>query len=288
MGGKSNTPPAPDYMGLAQQQTTAQQNLTQQQTTANRPNQATPWGSLDWTHSGTGPNETWASTETLNPLEQATLTGQQTGQEAGVQAAGNLFNSAPGMGTPYDFSKGPQVQGGNYYNTDASNAVWDEFKGMEQPLQAQQTQSQQAQLEAQGLRPGDPGYDTSMRNLSNTQFQQTQNAEDQAVLAGEQEAQTMQGMDVQAQNQFINEQEAQKTGNINLWNSLMGNNVTPLQTPSFAQAGGVQAPDLMGAAENLYGAEANTTNAQNAASGNLFSGLGQLASSGALAYLAFA
>lgn len=281
MGGKSNTPPAPDFTSLANQQFGQQQQLLQQQTTANRPNQITPWGNLNWSQD---PNTgQWTSQTQLNPTAAQTLQEQQAGQATAAGAAQNLFNTS-GIGGGLNFSGAPQVQSGNYYNPQAQQAVWNQFQTMQQPLQQQQTQSQQSQLEAQGLRPGDPAYDTAMKNLSNTQYQQTQAAQDQAVLAGQQEAAQMQGMDIAAQNQYINAQTQQQMGNMNLYNSMMGNPMGQLQTPGFAPQGAGQPAQLLNAAEQQYGAELNATNAQNAASGNMMSGLESLGSAGIMAY----
>jgi hypothetical protein len=55
-GGKGgDAPDAPDYMGLAQQQAQLQQQLINQTTAANRVNQYTPYGSLEWSRSGSTP-----------------------------------------------------------------------------------------------------------------------------------------------------------------------------------------------------------------------------------------
>jgi hypothetical protein len=48
-----SAPDAPDYDKLAQAQTAAQIAINRQTTKANRPNQYTPWGSIEWTQ-GTG------------------------------------------------------------------------------------------------------------------------------------------------------------------------------------------------------------------------------------------
>lgn len=294
MGGKSETPATPDYSGLAQQQGQISSNLLNQQTAANRSDTSTPYGSTSW-QAPTTPGGQWTGSETLNPALQQTLTSQEAAGEqqaaTGQQQAGaqqNLFNSFNGSGgySPIDYSGVPTVQGGNYYNQDAQNAVWNQFQGMELPLQQQQTEQQQSQLQGQGLRPGDAAYDTAMKNLSNTQYQQTQSAQDQAVLAGEQEGQTMQGMDVQAQNSGINLAN-QKLNNVNMFNSLMGQpgQINPTSTPTSigaSNAGVAQTPDLTGAAQNTYGSQLNSTNASNAANGNLWQGLGSAATLAAM------
>src|ERR1017187_7022273 len=99
MGGKSSTPPTPDYGTLAQQQGNISSNLLNQQTTANRSDSSTPYGSTTWS-APTTPGGQWTGTESLNPTLQNTLnTQEQTGQQqAGTQqqqagAQNSLFNS---------------------------------------------------------------------------------------------------------------------------------------------------------------------------------------------------
>jgi hypothetical protein len=296
VGGKSEAPPAPDYGELATQQGQISSNLLQQQTTANRPDTTTPFGSTAWNYNPL--TQTWGGSQTLTPQLQGILGQTETnaGQTAGVQGqelgqAGNLFNADTSSGAfgPINYSGVQPVESGNYYNPQAQNAVWNEFQTMEQPLQQQQTESQQSQLEGQGLRPGDAAYNTAMGNLSNTQYQQDQAAQDQAVLAGEQEAQTMQGMDVQAANAQTSAINNNVSGNLNLFNSLMGGGGTQpnygTSSLSPTNAGVSQTPDLLGAQQQTYDAMLNQTNASNAASGSLWGGLGSILGTAASFFL---
>lgn len=286
MGSKSQAPPAPDYVDLASEQGQISGQLTQQQSAENHPDTTTPYGETGWTYNPQ--TQQWSGDSTLNPTLQNTLDTQENTGLAGanVQAgqvgeSQNILNSELGSGNfnPLSYSGTQQVQGGNYNNQQAQDATWNEFQTMQQPLQAQQTQAEQAQLYGQGLRPGDAAYDTATNNLSNTQYQQTQNAEDQSVLAGDQEAQTMQGMDVQAQQAQIAAMNGQQNQNLNLYNSLM---TSPGQqygssTISGPTTGVAQTPDIVGAEGQTYGAQLNQTNAANAASSGTAQGAGSLA-----------
>lgn len=267
MGSKSSTPPTPDYTGIAQQQFQEQEQLNQQNTTANRPDQTTPWGSTDWTQGADG---SWSENQSLNPQEQANLTQQQQQQGSNIGAGRNLFNSS---GLANGLNGAPKVNSGQYYDSNARNAVWDQFQSMQNPLMDQQTEQQLSQLQAQGLRPGDPAYDSALSNLRSSQGATRNQAMDQAVLTGSQVGQSNQGMDVQAQNAY----DQQKMGNYNLFNGLMGNQQGSLNMPGYTGATPTQAPDLVGAASNSYGAALNGTNASNAANGNMWSGLASAA-----------
>lgn len=77
-----DTPPAPDYMGIAQLQSDTSRDIANQLTWANRPNQSTPWGNTNW-HAervrdpATGQRVTrWSQRTALNPQLQATLNNQ--------------------------------------------------------------------------------------------------------------------------------------------------------------------------------------------------------------------
>jgi Chaperone of endosialidase len=266
VGSKSETPATPDYYGLANQQFGQNQQLLEQQTQANRPNQATPWGATNWSQD---PQGNWSEIQSLNPQEQANLTGQQSQTGTNIAAGRNLFNSS-GIGN--GLNGAPQVHGGQYYDKDARDAVWNQFQSMENPLMDQQSEQQISQLQAQGLRAGDPAYDSAMRNLASSQGAERNNAMSQSVLTGSQVGAQNQGMDVQAQNAF----DQQRMGNYNLFNGLMGNQQGSLQMPGFTGAGQGQGADLMGAANSAYGAALNQTNAQNASNAQTTQGIESL------------
>jgi len=220
------------------------------------------------------------------------------GQLQGLQQ--NLLNQeGSSVYSPIDYSGVQQVQGGNYYDKNAQDAVWNQFQTMQEPLLNQQTEQQQSQLEAQGLRPGDSAYDTAMKNLSNTQYQQQQSAMNQAVLAGEQAAQSNQALDVNAANsqeQLINDKSL---NNANLFNQLMGSQVGSTSLPGISTSGAqlptqlstqasgtAQTPNLLNAGESQYQAALDAYNAQQGQAASTNAGLEGLGSA-ALMALAF-
>jgi hypothetical protein len=75
MGKGGSAPPPPDYSGAARE--TAQGNLdaARANIAANRVNQYTPYGSLEYTMSGEDKygNPTWSATQTLAPEQQQLL-----------------------------------------------------------------------------------------------------------------------------------------------------------------------------------------------------------------------
>jgi len=69
MGGKSSAPAAPDYTAAAQATAAGNLAAAQTATAANRVNQVTPYGTLNYDITGKDPygNPTWTATQTLEP-----------------------------------------------------------------------------------------------------------------------------------------------------------------------------------------------------------------------------
>lgn len=115
MGGKSDPPPAPDYVGAANAQAKSSQEATQQQTWANRPTISTPWGTSSWTPSqqtdpSTGQSVTsWANNIQLAPEQQAALNAQMQIQQGRSQGAQTLLDQSVGaFQQPMDWQGLPQ------------------------------------------------------------------------------------------------------------------------------------------------------------------------------------
>jgi hypothetical protein len=299
-----STPAAPDYTQAAEQQGYQTQALNAQQTANNRPDVNTPWGTLTYTDTPGGIDpatgtevDQWNENVSLSPAEQAAVNSQQAIQQGTSGIAQNLLNQVgtqiqqPNTAAPQESQLTGAGQGIDYNpqaeDMQAQNAVWNQFENLEEPLQQQQTQGEQAQLAAQGLKPGDAAYNTAMQNLSNTQSTQTQNAQDQAVLAGEQEGSTLfnEGNAAQAQgfgqdttqtgynNSLIGsniQNQQAETGlnqeqagyDLNLMNAaLNGQQVGMPSFPGTTSSGSGQAANLLNAAENQGQADLNSYNA---------------------------
>lgn len=71
--GKKSAPAAPDYNSLAIMQAAANAQQAEANVTANRVNQTTPYGSLNYTKN---PNGTWSSVETVSPEAQHAIDSQ--------------------------------------------------------------------------------------------------------------------------------------------------------------------------------------------------------------------
>lgn len=198
--GKPSTPAAPavpDYTGAAN--ATAQGNLeaARAAAAANRVNQVTPYGNLNYAQTGTDSygNPTWTATQTLSPDQQAiyqadvnaskglgtsinsALGRVQQGMEQGFNPntpAINYGGQTPNLKT--DFGQAPTAQGvdaaGNLKSDLASSsgmAGWDRASAiLNQRLQPQmQMQNEQldTKLRNQGIMPGTEAYNRAKSSL---------------------------------------------------------------------------------------------------------------------------
>jgi hypothetical protein len=242
-------PPAPDYRGAAQE--TAQGNLeaAQAATAANRVNQITPYGNLNYAETGTDSrgNPIWTATTTLSPAQQQLLDMQnqasaglgsaitsQLGQVQDVMGRGFNPNTpaiqyggqGPQLG---QVGQGPQFQSlgsanpmARAGNTDALQRSLGQNVGMEgwdrasnllmqrlDPQLERQQERQDAQLAAQGIPVGSQAYTRAKQDLG----QQQNDARIQAQLQAQGIQQNLFGQELQT-GQFGNQATTQQQQNL--------------------------------------------------------------------------
>ncbi len=196
MGGKSSPPPAPDYLGAAQQQASSSRELTDVQNWANRPTQNTPWGSTNWsanaaTDPSTGkPITQWTQNTTLAPQLQGALNDQLSVQSGKSDLAeGFMGRVANEFSQPFDWNGLPKA--GSLGQAPTMNASAGDYSqslqfdvnpmtqnlqtgfGMRGPQQGMNPMSNQVQ---RGLNTGDnpslPQIDSSYRDTVANQLMQ--------------------------------------------------------------------------------------------------------------------
>lgn len=219
MGSSPKAPPPPDYRGLAAQQAEIDRRAVLEQTIANRPNQNTPMGSVQWTRDPQSGQ--WTQNETWHPGLQQSFDQSLNLQNQALQQAGNLGNQqfqGPGVSPsfqphqtstqqfqPSQFGVGQyggnewnmQDYGGNPGNLPQyDQASGDEFARMYteslmnrlKPQQGREQESMDSKLRLQGLQPGTEAYDRAYRNLLTSHGDVNAQAELQGMMAGGQEA----------------------------------------------------------------------------------------------------
>ena len=270
LGPAPSAPAAPDYTGAAQQ--TAQGNLdaARAATAANRVNQVTPYGNLDYTQSGTDQygNPTWTATTSLSDVGQQLLNNQNNAS----LGLGGTINSALGR---------VQSTMGQGFNPNLPNiginAGQDYQDAYMQRLRPQIEQGREAlnvSLANSGIPVGSEAYKRAMM---------TQGQKENDLMLGA----TTQGFGVGLQ------------ANQNAYNQAMTNYNLPLNTLSSLRTGAqVQNPsfvnsanqattsgaDILGASQMGYNAQMGDFNAKNAAQSNLNSGLFGLAGAGMMGF----
>jgi hypothetical protein len=242
--GSPQTVATPNYSQAAQD--TAASNLKNAQiaTAANRVNQSTPYGSLNYKQSTDQfGNPVWSATQSLNPTLQGavdTSLGNVASQYQNNFTGGNLPSYGINPGETY------------------SDAILRRL----QPLQAQARESSDVQLANQGIMPGSEAY-----NRAKTLLMQGQNDQLTSAIVG--------GINtgLQANQQQYNQNLTNYNNPLNVAQGIQGLTQQNFVNPySQAATAGADITGAMGLTNQSQQANANAVNAQNNAMMNgLFS-----------------
>lgn len=253
--GKREAPPPPDYGAAAQATAAGNLENARYATKANRANQYTPYGSLEWTDLG---NDKWEQRINLTPQGQALL-------DQDNKTASNLASL---QDTAFQGVRDQQARGWNDANLVQSpfnpgETAQDAIMRRVQPQLDRSRTSAETKLANMGVQKGSEAWRNAMDDLG----RQENDAYSQAALQGIQTGQ-------QARQQGIQEQQYFNSRDLNMLNALRtGAQVTNPQFGSYAQQATTAGPDMLGAANSTYNAQLGATNAKNAATGNLMGGL---------------
>ena len=202
-GGKGSAPAAPDYTAAAEKQGESSKEVTNIQTWANRPNQVTPWGSVNWTPSGTvdpatGQNVTqWQQSYNLTPESQRALDAQLKLQTDRSELAGSFMDRVrndldtpfnwggmPAAGKPLERTEfervgtAPRLQTELDTSANAAerqrieNALFDRMR----PIHERQQSSLDAKLANMGITMGSEAYNREMQRIGDQQSRERFNA----------------------------------------------------------------------------------------------------------------
>ena len=306
LGPAPSPPPAPDYTGAAQATAAGNLQAAQTATAANRVNQVTPYGNLNYTESGTDSqgNPTWTATTSLNNVGQQLLDTQNNaslglGQTINAQL-GNVQNV---MGNGFNPQTGPITTNAGQANLNANYQTnpnyasgmqgWDQanqiLQARLQPQMAQDKESQAASLANQGIVQGTKAYDNAMRTFNQGQNDLLTNSQ----LAGQQIGNSLFNQGIAGgnfQNQAQQQQYNQALTNYNLplntLNALRSG--AQVQNPTFQnvpQQATTSGADVLGATTAAGNYNLGTYNAQQAAQSGMNSGLLGLGGSLGAGYL---
>jgi hypothetical protein len=244
--GSPQTVATPDYTGAARE--TAQANLeaARAATAANRVNQITPYGNLNYAITGEDKygNPTWTATQTMTP-ELQNITNASIGQ----------LSSQYGN-TPFT--------GGNLpsYGINPNETYSDAIMRRLQPQMEMEKKQFDAQMANQGIPVGSEAYTNAAR-----QFQQGQNDKLTSAVTGGM------GVGLAANQQQYNQNLTNYQLPLNI-----ASNIKAIATPGYvnpasqATTAGADIMGAMGLANQSNQANANAANARaNATMGGLFS-----------------
>ncbi len=260
-GGKGDAPDPPDYAGAAQQ--TAAGNLETARATAaaNRVNQYTPYGSLEYAPTSTDiyGNQLYKVTQTLSPSQQDIL-NKQTALNSGL-----LGTAQSGLNYAQGVLSQPGVDTSKLANIgiNPGETYSDAIMRRLQPQMERQTAGLETNLINKGIAPGTEAWKTAK-----TEQAQAQNdAMTSAIIQG-------MGQGLAARQQGFQESAYNQMQPINVINALRTG--SQVQNPTFVnpvQQAQTAGADLLGAAQNQYAGQLGAYNAQQAAQGNFMGGL---------------
>ena len=214
--GKSS-PAAPDYKGAADATAAGNLEAARAAAAANRVNQVTPYGTLNYTHdTSQGPDSGWTATQSLAPEQQQQLaeTNKLTTGLLGTAGTGlGYVNDALSTGGKLDESKLSQMP-------IAGQSVQDAIMSRLQPQIARNEDTLRTRLQNSGVFEGSEQWKNAMRDQSLSENDLYTNAALQGINTG-----------LQARQQGIQEQYGAQDRPLNIVNALRTGN--QVQTPTF-------------------------------------------------------
>jgi hypothetical protein len=262
--GSPTQPATPDYTGAAQATAAGNLDAARAATAANRVNQVTPYGSLNYAVTGKDPygNPTWTATTSLSPDQQQlynydinTSKGLGELQQKGLGYVGNMLDKPFSTQNLAQFG----IKGGESYE----NAIMRRL----QPTIAAETKSFDAQMANQGIPVGSEAYENARRVFDARQNDKLTSAITGGFDVGSRMRQQQFGEEAYMRNEPINTLNAVRSGS-----QVTGPSGYFVNAPQQATTSGADYLSAAGMTGNANIAAANAENAQrNAMIQGLFS-----------------
>jgi hypothetical protein len=236
LGPAPSAPAAPDYSAAARQ--TAEGNLAAARaaTAANRVNQITPYGELQYSITGEDPygNPTWTATQTFSPAQQRLLDIQnQLSYGVGQLGTKGLEYVGQQLETPFDVSQLPSI------GINPSETYSDAIMRRLQPQLTQQNEQFEQSMANQGIPVGSEAYNRAKMALGQRQNDLMLGAQTQGLQAG-----------LSARQQQLGELAYRRNEPLNVLSALRtGSQVTAPTYINAPQQATTTGPDLLTAAQ---------------------------------------
>jgi hypothetical protein len=260
LGPAPSAPAAPDYRAAAQETAAGNIDAARVATAANRVNQVTPYGNLNYSITGQDPygNPTWTATQTLAPAQQQLLDYQNQASLGLGKLAGQGLGYVENMlNTPFNTAALPST------GFNPSQTYQEAYMQRLAPQITQNREQLQQQLANKGIDIGSEAYDRAMMQQAQRENDLLAAATTQGFGVGQQARQSALQEQAYLRNEPLNTLSAVRTG-------------AQVQGPQFvnsAQQATTAGPDLLGAAGMQYNAQMGDFNAKQAAQANLNQGL---------------
>jgi hypothetical protein len=271
LGPAPSAPAAPDYRAAAQETAAGNLEAARAATAANRVNQITPYGRLEYSVTGQDPygNPTWTATQTLSPAQQQLLDYQNQASLGLGKLAGQGLGYVENMlQTPFNTAALPST------GFNPSQTYQEAYMQRLAPQLQQNREQLQQRLANQGIDIGSTAYDRAMMQQAQRENDLLAAATTQGFGVGQQARQTALQEQAYLRNEPLNTLSAVRTG-------------AQVQGPQFvnsAQQATTAGPDILGAAGMQYNAQMGDFNAKQAAQANLNQGLMGLGGAGIMAF----
>ena len=260
MGKSASAPPPPDYMGAARETAAGNLDAARANIAANRVNQYTPYGSLEYQQSGQDPygNPMWSATQSLAPAQQQLLDYQNKASLGLGELTGKGLGYVSNMlDNPFDVSQLPST------GINPSQSYQDAYMQRLAPQLQQGRERLEQQLANQGIQLGSEAYDRAMSNQAQRENDLLLGATTQGFGVGQQARQSALQEQAYLRNEPLNTLSAVRTG-------------AQVQGPTFvnpAMQANTAGADILGATQMGYNAQMGAANAQNAANNAMTQGL---------------
>ena len=260
MGKSASAPPPPDYAGAAKETAAGNLEAARANIAANRVNQYTPYGSLEYEVSGEDKfgNPMWKATQSLAPAQQQLLDYQNKASLGLGELTGKGLGYVSNMlDNPFDVSQLPNT------GINPSQSYQDAYMQRLAPQIQQGREKLEQQLANQGIQLGSEAYDRAMRNQAQRENDLLLGATTQGFGVGQQARQSALQEQAYLRNEPLNTLSAVRTG-------------AQVQGPTFvnpAMQANTAGADILGATQMGYNAQMNAANAQNAANNAMTQGL---------------
>lgn len=273
-------PPAPDYAGAATAQGAANKDSAIATSNLNNPNIVNPFGTQTFTE-GANPGDRPTLTQTLSPQEQALLSQSYNIKGAlgdlGVAGANSLKGV---VGQNLDLSGAPSAPGDS---TATRDKVVNAMMGRVNEDTSNSREQANSDLVAAGIHPGTKAYSDKMAMIDRGY----NDARQQALLVGGQEASRDFGLDTQRRKDSIAEMLTQRQTPLNEINALMsGSQVSnPFAVPGYANNTNIAPAPVFGATDAAGNYAADIYNAKAGGAAGMTQGLFGLGAAGINKYL---